>query len=36
MRVVAMRLKMEITQFIKLYNPSDGSSFISVSTYFQN
>ena len=36
MRVVAIRLKMEIIQFVKLYHPSDGSSFTSVSTYLQN
>ena len=35
MRVVAMRLKLEIILFRKLHHPSDGSSFTSVSTYFQ-
>ena len=35
-RVVAMRLKLLIIQFIKLYQPSDGLSFTSVSTYLQN
>ena len=35
MRVLAMRLKVEIILFIKLYHPSDGSSFTSVSTYLQ-
>ena len=35
MKVVAMRLKMEIIPFIKLNHPSDGSSFTSVSTYLQ-
>ena len=36
MRVVTMRLKMKILLFIKLYHPSDGSSFTSVSTYLHN
>ena len=36
MRVVAMRLKMEIIFFIKLYHPPDGWSLISVSAYLQN
>lgn len=36
MRVVMMRLKMEIVLFVKLYHSSDGSSFTSVSTYLQN
>ena len=31
-----MRLKMEIILFVKMYHPSDGSSFTSVSTYLQN
>lgn len=35
MRVVVMRLKMEIKMFIKLYQPSDGSSLTSASIYFQ-
>ena len=35
-RVVAMRLKMEIILFLNLHHPSDGTSFISVSTYVQN
>ena len=33
MSALAMRLKSEILLFIKLYNPQDGSSFTSVSTY---
>ena len=36
MRVVAMRLKMEIILFPKLYHPPDETSYISVSTYLQN
>ena len=31
-----MRLKMEIILLVKLYHPSNGSSFTSVSTYLQN
>jgi len=36
MRVAAMKLKIEITLLLKFYHPFDGSSFTSVSTYFQN
>ena len=36
MRVVAMRLHLEVILFIKLYDPSDGSFFTSVSTYLKN
>ena len=36
MRVVAMRLKMELILFLKLYHPHDGTSFTLVSTYLQN
>ena len=36
MIVVAMRLMMEIIQFIKLYQPPDVSSLKSLSTYLQN
>ena len=36
MRVVATRLKMEIILFVILYQPSEGSSYISVSTYRQS
>ena len=36
MRLVAMRLKMEIILFLKLHIPSGGTSVISVSTYLQN
>lgn len=36
MRVVANRLKNEITLFVKLYNLSDVSPFTSVSTYLLN
>ena len=36
MRVVAIRLNLEIVVIIKLYHPSDESSFSSVSTYLQN
>jgi len=36
MRVVAMRLKMEIILVIKLYQISDGSPSISISTYLLN
>lgn len=35
MRVVPMRLKLEIILFNKMYHPSYGSSFTSVSTYLQ-
>ena len=35
MRVVAMKLKVGIIFFIIMYQPSDGSSFTSVSTYIQ-
>lgn len=35
MQVQAMRLKLEIIPFIKLYNPHYGSSFTWVSTYLQ-
>ena len=34
--MVAMRLNLEIILFIKLYHPSDASSFTLVSTYLQN
>ena len=34
-RVVAMSLKMDIILLPKLYHPSNGSSFTSVSTYLQ-
>ena len=36
MRVVTMRLKMEITLYVKFYHTSDGLAFISVSTFLQN
>ena len=36
MRVVAMRLKMKIIEFVKLYHPFDGSSCTSVSICLQN
>ena len=35
-RVVTMRLRMDMILLVKLYHPSDGSSFTSVSTYIQN
>ena len=35
MRVVAMRLKMEIIFFIPNYHPSDGAALESVSTYLE-
>ena len=33
--MVSMRLKMQIIFFIKIYHPSDGTAFISVSTYLE-
>ena len=36
MRVLTMRLKMEILLMVKLYCTSDGSSFTLVSTFLQN
>ena len=35
MRVVAMSIMMEIIFFIKMYHPSDGTAFRSVSTYLE-
>lgn len=35
MRVMAMRLKMEIIDFIKMFYPYDGRAFSSVSTYMK-
>ena len=35
MKVVAMRLKMDIIHFVKFYHPTNGSSLTSVSTYLQ-
>ena len=35
MRIVAMRVKMEIIFFIQIYNPFDRTAFRSVSTYFE-
>lgn len=35
MRAVAMSLKMEIIFFTKMYHPSDGTDFRSVSTYLE-
>ena len=36
MRVVAMRIKIEVIFFVKMCHPSDRTTFISVSTYLQN
>ena len=36
MRAVTMSLKIEIIHLVKLFQPSDGSSFTSVSTYLHN
>ena len=36
MRVVAMSIMMEIIFFIKMYHPSDGTAFRSVSVYLKN
>ena len=35
MKVVNIRLRLEIILIVEFYNTSDGSSFTSVSTYFQ-
>jgi len=34
--MVAIRIKMEVILFVKMYHPSDGTALTSVSTYLQN